>query len=1249
VRQLLLLLFSCSLSVYAAQQSGSVRAADQFIPGAKITAHLVDAKADAKGDTKVVAYTDENGRYSLNLAPGDWELDVEMLGFTTAHGKITVPSSPAREGGDIAASSSTTREGGGSAPPKDWTLEMPRYGQSARSITTDAPKPAAAGVRTRQPGQGRGQGQGQGRDQGGRGFANRPAAPGAPATPSTTAANRSNPGGPPSPNAPPNTTPGNAPGRGRGGFQSASVTATSEGQDALAQAASQASSLPTFADQPDDSFMVIGSSSGGLAQSSDDEARRQRAMAGGRGGPGGPGGPGGLGAIGGFGDSASAALGLPPGMSVTSDSLGLGGLGASAINGGFGGDNGGAGFGGLPGGAGPGGGPGFGGAGGRGGGGGAGGGGGGRGGGGAGGGGRGGRGAQNANRRGPYNGQFASFGNRRRTRPQYTGSIFANLNNSALNAAPFSLNGQPVPKPSYSQTNFGANFGGPLIVPKLVNWQAASFYLTYQGRLSRNPYNQVSSVPTLLERGGDFSQLLTAATPIVLYDPTTHQPFQSNVIPTRFLNQAALGLLSYFPLPTYSGLVQNYRNTTSVPNNSGNIGVRLNAPLSRKDRLNFNVQLQNRNSETEQLFGFRDSTTGSGLSATTGWNHSFKPRLNNSATLTFSRNNNKAAPFFAYSTNVAAELGIMGTSQDPINYGPPNLSFTNFGGLTDGSASVTRNQTTNFNDGINFVYKRKHNLQFGFLFRRIQQNSLTYQNARGSFSFSGLVTSEINAQGQPVSGTGYDFADFLLGLPQSSSLRFGSDNNYFRGWSMGAYAQDDFRVSRSLSINFGLRYEYFTPFTELQGHLSNLDLNPGFTAAAVVTPGMAGPYSGDLPSSLVRPEKKDFSPRFGFAWRPSQKRNMVIRGGYSLFYTASPYQQIATQLASQPPFATSASISTSPTNLLTIENGFATAPSQTITNTYAIDPNFHLPYAQTWSFAIQNTFKHGMLVEIEEIGTKGTHLGVVEQPNRSVSTSIVNAQQTLQIANASGFNYQTSGATSIFNAGQVRVTRRFATGMSGNLLYTFSKSIDNASSFNGVGGTTVQFIDNLALERGLSTFDQRHKLAGTYLLSSPVGLHGFLRNGGWKTHALTGWTLQNTVAASSGTPLTAKVGGNLSNTGGIGALGGSRAQATGQPIEGTNGAFFNTAAFTIPVAGQFGNAGRDTIPGPFQLTVNAALNRAFKFGESRRTLQLRLSANNVLNHVVVTGYGTTVNSSTYGLATAASPTRTITLMLRFNF
>jgi hypothetical protein len=1015
----------------------------------------------------------------------------------------------------------------------------------------------------------------------------------------------------------------------------------------LAAAANQASAGPNFdlGEGGEEAMLVSGSTSGGLAAAGDEEDKRQRYMHD-HGGPPGMGGPDGRG---------PGGSGMPPGMGGSGgDILGLGGLGASAINGGFGGfGDGGPGFGGPGGPGGPGGGPGGDrgprGSGGD------------RGGGfsGRGSSGRSGRSSDGRTHHGPYDGQYSSFGNHRRGQSSYTGSLYVNLNNSALNAAPYSLNGQALPKPSYAQSRFGVSFGGPLQIPKLVKWQRASFYFSYSGSRSRNPYSQVSSVPTPAERAGDFSQAFTKNTLQSIYQPCaapcTPQPFPGNVIPASVFssNRAVTGLLDFIPLPSYTGLVQNYRFVTSYPNNSDNLSVRLNAPLSKKDRLTFNVQTQSRNSQNPQLFGFRDDSTGSGMSASVSYSHSFAPRVNNSASISLSRNNNKGTPFFAYQQNVASALGIAGTSQDPVNYGPPNLSFTNFGTLSDGSASVGRNQTISFTDGFTYVVKKKHNLTAGFSYRRLQQNSLTYQNARGAFSFSGLVTSALDANGQPVPRTGFDFADFLLGFPQSSSRRFGSDNNYFRAWSASGYIQDDYRLTRTLSFNFGFRYEYFAPYTELHGHLASLDIAPGFTAASLITPGVIGPYAGTLPASLVRSDPNNYSPRFGFAWRPGKKRSsLVFRGGYSIFYSGAPYIQIATQMASQPPFAVTTSLSTSPAFPLTIQNGFPSVPSQSLTNTYAVDPDYRLAYAQNWTFAVQNTLPHGFFVELEYIGTKGTDLSVYEQPNRSTSGSVLTAQQNLQIKNASGFNYQTAGANSSYNAGQVRMTRRFARGMSGTALYQYSKAIDNASSYNGVGGsaaTTVQFINNLALERGLSSFDQRHRIATTYLLSSPVGIHGILRNGGWKTTALTGWTLSGTFSAASGTPLTARVSGNLANTGGIAAFGNTRAQATGLPVKEDGDAYFNPLAFTFPIAGQFGNAGRNTIPGLFNMSVNGSLNRSFRFGDTRRSLQLRLSATNALNHVVIRSIGTTVNSATYGLPTAASDTRVVTLLLRFSF
>jgi hypothetical protein len=1127
----IVLLEPCLLS--ATQFTGTVRAADQWIPGATLTA--------SQGATKLVAYTDDAGHYTLDLAPGVWKIQVEMFGFATVEDQVTIGNQPAA---------------------RHWTLEMPRIAQAA------APRPVS-----RRP--------------------------------------RGGPGSSPNPAA-----------AGRPGFQNAQVKATDNGQQALADAAANAASADLSAGlsaEAQDSLLVNGSTSGGLAQSSDDEARRER-MAGGGGGNGG--------SLMGGGPGSSQTLGLPPGMSAPgSDPLGLGGFGASGINGGFGQG---------PGGVGPGGGGGgFGG--GRGG-------GGGRGFGGGGGGGGGPDGNRN-NRRGPYNGQYASFGNRRRSQPVYTGSVFMKLENSVLDAAPYSLNGRAEPKPSYAMSSFGLNVGGPLNIPKILHYPRASFYLTYQGALSRNPYSQQSSVPTLAERNGDFAQTMLDNAPVIVFDPTTHAPFPGDVIPASRIATASAGLLPYFPLPTYTGLVENYAIVTSIPNNSNNVGLRLNMPISNKDRLNFNGQFQKRDSKTEQLFGFQDSTSGYGVSASAGWSHSFAPRFNNSATLTFSRNINQTSPYFAYANDIEGNLGITGTLQNPLNYGPPNLSFTNLGSLSDSAPALTHNQTTNFTDTITYVLHRRHNLGVGFLYRRTQVDSLNYQNARGAFTFSGLLTSQLNTQGQPVSGTGFDFADFLLGLPQSSSLQYGDGSYDLRSWATGWYARDDWRPSRGLSINLGIRYEYFAPYTELNGHLADLVVFPGFTGVSVVTPGAAG-----LPSSLIKPNLHAFSPRLGIAWRPFVKASTVIRGGYSIFYSPSAYSQLGTYLATQPPYSTTLSLTTSSAAPLSLQNGFPIIPSQTIPNTFAVDPNFMLAYAQTWSFAIQNALPHGFLLELEYIGTKGTDLPVAEQPNRPLpGTSLLNTQEQLQIPYATSFTYETSQANSIFNAGQVRFTRRFARGVSWVLLYTRSKSIDDASSFSGPGGTVVQFIDNLNLERGLSSFDQRNNLSTTYLLSSPVGVHGLLRNGGWTTRTLSGWTVSGTFTAASGTPLTALVAGNLSNTAGLAGSGSTRAQATGLPISAGGYPYFNLAAFTRPPAGEFGDAGRDTIPGPFRVSFNSALNRAFRFGDTRRQLQLRLSATNALNHVAITSFGATVNSATYGLPTAASPTRTVQLLMRFSF
>src|SRR5262249_8114851 len=187
------------------------------------------------------------------------------------------------------------------------------------------------------------------------------------------------------------------------------------------------------------------------------------------------------------------------------------------------------------------------------------------------------------------------------------------------------------------------------------------------GSHTKSPYNATTTLPSLLERSGDFSQSLTRGpgatyVPVTIYDPLTSQPFAGNRIPLDRINPAARGLLSFMPLASYNRTVQNYQFLTSVPNTNDNYGIRVNQTLSRPDRLDFNVNIQTRGNETSTLYGFRDDGDGNGLSATAGYTHNFGPRSTNNIRWSLSRNLSKNTPYFAYGADVARQLGISGTS-----------------------------------------------------------------------------------------------------------------------------------------------------------------------------------------------------------------------------------------------------------------------------------------------------------------------------------------------------------------------------------------------------------------------------------------------------------------------------------------------------------------------------------------------------------------------------------------------------------
>lgn len=857
-------------------------------------------------------------------------------------------------------------------------------------------------------------------------------------------------------------------------------------------------------------------------------------------------------------------------------------------------------------------------------------------------------------RRGRYHGRRPGgvhYGNHHRP-SQIRGMASFTLNNSALDAKPFSINGLDIPQAAYAQSRFSLIVGGPLLIPHLIKSPNTHFFITYFGTRSRTPQLFTETVPTPAERSGDFSSV-----PVSIFNPQTHQPFPGNQIPSYLLSPIALGLLNYYPQPNEPQPANNYQFETAQASNSDNIGIHVSRNLTNIDRLFVNFQYRNRTGSVAQPFGYSDGNNGYGANATLMWMHNLTSTAFSNLQLRFNRNVTQLTPYFSlFSTNISEELGIPGISSNPLNYGPPTLSFTNFGSLSDSTANLTRNQTQGGTETVSWT-KGSHTVTLGGGFTRADLSTVTDPNGRGTLSFTGYATSALTGPDcQPsglgcttVQGTGYDLADFLLGLPQSSSIRYGASSNYFRQDQWTGFVQDEWKMRKNFSLTAGIRYEFFTPWAEKYGRMANLDIAPGFADVAVATPSIAGPYTGSFPAGLIDPDRNNWGPRVGIAWKvPWTKQTTAVRSGYGVYYNEQAYIQLAQQLSQQPPFATSNAVNTTLENPLMLQNGFLTAAPSVITNTFAVDRFYHTPYAQTWNFTVEHDFGQGFFIEAGYLGTKGTNLDVRILPNEPPPGSPQALTAQTQLGNALGFTYDEPVGNSSFNAFQLRAIRRFHRGLSFRIYYQFAKSIDDSSSFGGVGNTVAQNWLDIAADRGLSSFDVRHELQTNFVWTSPIGGPGSRFSPDSLTaKMLEKWRISGGVTLQTGNPLTARVLGNGARLAQTGGTGSERADVTGEPLDSGIG-LFNLGAFSVPPPGEWGNAGRNTIPGPGMFSLNVAFGRTFPFGE-RKNLEFRVEANNLLNNVNYTNYYTVVNAVNYGLPSAASTMRSLTAVMRIRF
>jgi hypothetical protein len=722
-------------------------------------------------------------------------------------------------------------------------------------------------------------------------------------------------------------------------------------------------------------------------------------------------------------------------------------------------------------------------------------------------------------------------------------------------------------------------------------------------------------------------------------DPSTGAPFPGNIIPVNRISPQAKALLGLYPQPNFISSRYNYQIPLIGNNDSDGIQTRINKMINSRNSVNGSLGYQRTSAENPNLFAFVDGNRTMGMNLNVSWRHTFNKSLYGTLGAQYSRFSVRSTPYFANRLNVSGEAGIGGNNQDPQNWGPPSLSFNSgFAALNDSQESFTRNQTSAASYSIMWL-KRPHNITIGGDVRRIQLNLISQQDARGSFGFTGAAT-QATANGVAIPGTGSDFADFLLGTPDTSSIAFGNADKYFRSSSYDAYFTDDWRVSAGFTLNAGVRWEYSSPIVEKYGRLVNLDIARSFgPEAPVLGSSPTGPLTGmQYPSSLVRPDKHGIQPRVALSWRPIFGSSLLIRAGYGVTYNTSVYNTIAIQMAQQSPLSKSLSVANSPLNPLTLANGFNLTPGIT-PNTFAIDPNFRIGNAQNWQVSAQMDLPAALVATVTYNGIKGTRAVQAFLPN-TYPSGVDNPCPSCP----SGYTYMTSNGNSTRESGQFQLRRRLHNGLTATAQYIYSKSFDNAAlGGKGQGSSVIaqNWLD-LSAERGPSNFDQRHLLTLQTQYSSGVGVKGGALLRGWRGAAFKGWTLINNITVGSGLPLSPIYSVAVAGTGVTGPL---RPDTTGLSVQtGVQGRHLNPAAYTPPKTGQWGTAGRNSIEGPGQFIMNSSLGRTFA-----ENLDFRFDATNALNHVTYPSWNTVVSSAQFGLPMTANSMRSLQATLRWRF
>lgn len=799
--------------------------------------------------------------------------------------------------------------------------------------------------------------------------------------------------------------------------------------------------------------------------------------------------------------------------------------------------------------------------------------------------------------------------------------------------------------PPFARNQFGATLGGPIILPKTYDGHGRSFFfLAFEElRESRAFYNNYL-VPTVAERGGDFSDLQGPDCPAstVLINPLallsgTVQPFTNinQVLPAA--DPVGQALMNLYPMPN----IQNAQCGDANFQAEGKRGIALATYTARVDhRWGTKDNMFFRFGQTldhtflpfaggTELPGYGQRNRDGFLIAGMDWTHTIRHSLLNEFKFGYNRwkldyvNQDQGQ-------QIAQQLGILGLSTVPSQTGVPNMNVGTYASMGSDESTPQTGAVNTFElaDTVTQIHGN-HSMAYGVSVASVHRGNFSEDNTiRGEFDFTGLVTGGLGNLTPATLGLpsntilGNGLADALLGLP---TYWINGVAAYISGAmnSPNLFFQDNWKVRPNLTLNLGLRYEYNGLVTDQKNQFANFDFQNGDlmvagtsavtlmqydpTTNTFTTVGTTSLGSTAENRALQYPDRDDFAPRIGFSWAPQAKT--VVRGGGGVFYDRT-FGDVDFQKSNNPPLV-KVSLGTLQGALPAIESGtLSVGTGAIIQNAFepsAVSPafpspspfNLHFRDARIyeWTLDVQRELPSALLLDVAYVGTRGTHLVREWDPNQPIPDPVTQSAP-YPYADYGNFTYTDSNGDSIYHSLQTKLERHFSGGMGFLVAYTYSKAIDTNSTVFGTNRNTnfPQNSHDLAAERARAEFDIRHRLSAAYVYSLPFGTDRLQAGNHVLNYLIRDWQVSGIFTAQTGPPFTPQVSGDVSHTN----EGDDRPNLVGNPVPAkqTPNQWVLASAFAVPAPYTFGDAGRNSLTGPGLGSWDFSVSRHFRLTEA---------------------------------------------------